>query len=441
MATYFVASGGSNTAPYDTWAKAATSIATALAAATSNGDFVVIQYDAVPSGDKELAADTTYTFAANIFFVSATNNSGSSWTATEMGTGNWIGNSTTNRGVILAGSDRQCWLYGLTIRTAGSTDDNITVGSGNGQTLLMHNCYLWSGNTSSSSTINLGNINGAYVRLTNCTLRFGNVNQNIFTNGRFDMIGGSVSSAGSAPTRLVDAGYGVSSTLTFSGVDLSHVTGTLVDNLTGATDIIFERCKLGSGVVVLASQTSNPTLASAAVFVRDCSSGDTHGLFGFYNALGSVVSDTGIYFTAGNSAQSWKIVTTANASRMAPFKTPTITWIAPGLSSITPRFEILRDGSSTAFTDNEVWAEFLIKSNSGSTLAAVYTDGIAIGATPSNQAAGAGLGSWTGESGTAWSGKIDSGSAVTPAELGDLTGSIFVGLASTTLYINPEVEV
>ncbi len=88
MADYFVASGGSNTAPYETWAKAATSLATALAAASTAGDQVIIQYNAVPSGDAELAADTTYTLAANIQIISASNDGGSAFTPTAMGTAN-----------------------------------------------------------------------------------------------------------------------------------------------------------------------------------------------------------------------------------------------------------------------------------------------------------------------------------------------------------------
>ena len=80
MADYFVSNSGSNTSPYDTWAKAATSLQTALTAASTNGDRVIIQYNAVPSGDAELAANVTYTIGANISIISASNNGGSSWT-------------------------------------------------------------------------------------------------------------------------------------------------------------------------------------------------------------------------------------------------------------------------------------------------------------------------------------------------------------------------
>ena len=118
MTTYFVASGGSNTSPYDTWAKAATSLQTALTAATSAGDIVVVQCNAVPSGDAELSADTTYTVAGDVFVVSASNDGGSAWTPSWMGTGSWIGNSTTNRSITLAGADTSSYWYGVTFRTA-----------------------------------------------------------------------------------------------------------------------------------------------------------------------------------------------------------------------------------------------------------------------------------------------------------------------------------
>lgn len=131
MANYFVASGGSNTSPYDTWAKAATSLATALAAATSGADNVIIQYNAVPSADAELAADTTYTVSSGVSVIAASNDGGSAWTPTAMGTGNWIGNSTTNRGLIMSGG-ATAYLYGLTLRVSGTTSDDIVLAGGAG---------------------------------------------------------------------------------------------------------------------------------------------------------------------------------------------------------------------------------------------------------------------------------------------------------------------
>jgi hypothetical protein len=176
-----------------------------------------------------------------------------------------------------------------------------------------------------------------------------------------------------------------------------------------------------------------------------------HGIFGYYDALGSVVSDTGIYYsTAPDSVQdgatakkqSWKITTTANCSAMAPFITPWIPYYNSATSAITPYIECLRDGNATAWTSAEVWAEFGVKTTTGGTQASFPTDWAGIAASGSAQADGAGLGSWTGEAGTAKSFKCDSGSSVTPAEVGDISGRICVAVASIsgTLYVDPQVR-
>lgn len=442
MADYFVASGGSNTAPYDTWAKAATSLQTALTAASANGDRVIIQYDAVPSGDTEVAADTIYTTTASRYtqIISASNDGGSAFTPTAMGTANWIGNSTTNRSITLgASNDSRVYVYGLTIRTAGSTLDFINLGTASGAALVLDGCYLWMGNTSTTALF-LGNNAGTCcnVHIKNTTLRFGatsNVIQSGVGGGNTLFENCTISSAGSAPSVLCTRGN-----VTFVGCDLSHVTGTLVGNILFPDVHVFQQCKLGSGVTVLATQTGNPTASSASAYVFDCASGDTHGLFGYYDALGSVASDTGIYYTSGAAAQSWKIVTTANATFLNPFKTPWINFYNAGTSAITPYLEILRDGSTTAYQDDEVWAEFSAKTTTGSTQASFSTDRMAVAGTPANQDAGAGLGSWTGEGGTAWSGKVDSGSALTPAEAGDIRGRVVVGEPSITVYVDPYIR-
>ena len=64
---------------------------------------------------------------------------------------------------------------------------------------------------------------------------------------------------------------------------------------------------------------------------------------------------------------------------------------------------------------------------------------MAILGTPANLDAGAGLGSWTGEGGTAWSGKADAGS-ITPAESGAIRGRWVVGEPSITVYVDPQIR-
>ncbi len=174
--------------------------------------------------------------------------------------------------------------------------------------------------------------------------------------------------------------------------------------------------------------------------LRDCSSGDTHGIMHYADAFGSVVSDAGIYYTTGAAGQSWKVVTTANCSAATPFVTPWIAAYHSGVASITPWLEILRDGSSTAYQDDEVWSEWAAKVTSGTVIGTSYSDGMPLLGTPANQDAGAGTGSWTGENATAWSGMCDSGAAFTPAEVGELLARIVAGEPSITVYVDPQIR-
>jgi hypothetical protein len=447
MATYFVASGGSNTSPYDTWAKAATSLATALAAATSNGDVVVIQYNAVPSGDKEVSSDTTYTAAANVSIVSASNDGGSSYTLTVMGTSNWIGNSTTNRSITFAGDDKTVYLYGLTVRVSGSTVDHITLANSLGQVVTADTCYLWLENTSSTAAIRLSTLVGAVASAINCVFRFGASGHSLRGVGYVEVIGGSVSSDGTIPTAMLTSGSADNMVLT--GVDLSAITGTLCGDSQAYARYVIERCKLGAGVEILAAQTSNPTAATPYVVVSDCSSGDTHTFFGAYNGVGRAVCSTACYVTAGAAAQSWEIITSANCSPSNPFITPWIDMYNSGTSEITPYIECLRNnGTATKYTDNQVWAEFSYKDTSGSTIASGNrTDrqaraDILAGTSATVQADGVGTGSWTiGSSNSPASFKCDSGTSMTPDEVGYIRCRIGIGIASVAnLFIDPQIR-
>jgi hypothetical protein len=442
MSTYFVSAGGSSTSPYDTWAKAANSLAAALALATANDDTVVIQYDAVPSADAELVSDTTYVLAGNICIVSASNNGGSSWSPAPMLGASWIGNSTTNCAVRFSGAFRALF-DGLTLRVSGGANDNIEVPqSGDGYHYELHNCRFWLASTSASSNVIIGAVAGnanGYVRLVNPTFVFGHASQKIQASCTVDVEGGGVLGSGLSPATLIFPSNNCTG-VKFSGTDLSQITGAIVgNNASNAAAVVLDRCKLGAGVAWLTTQ-SVLNKSGSSVTVIDCASGDTHGVFGYQDALGLLTTDAGVYVTASPAGASWKVVTTANASRHTPFVTPWVSTYWGATSEITPRIEVLRNGSSTAYTDSEVWGEFLVKVTSGSTLGTYHADRAALSAAGTAQAAGVGLGSWTGESGTAWSGKVDSGAPLTPAEAGDLSARVFVGAPSATVFVDPMIR-
>jgi hypothetical protein len=442
MARYFVSSIGSNTAPYDTWAKAATSLQTALTAANANGDEVVLSSGTIPAGDSALSADTTYTFAANVTLVSSTISGTADIAPSVMGTGVWIGSSTTNRGITLAGAFR-VRVVGITFRTAGSTADSLFMANTDGMQVTFEDCYFWHGNSATTSGIMFGNSDvQTCVIARNCVFRFGNAAQSVRVLGKVFIEGGSLSSSGSTPTAglftasVVDPAGGY---LDIEGFDCSLLAANPIigDCTSVALQAVIKRSKLGTSFVPLATQTTG-NRSGAEVTLLDCNDGDVNGFFGYYNGLGSLISDFGIYLTAGAAAQSWKITTTANAGPSSPFVTPWISGYNADVStSITPWLEALRDGSATPYTDAELWGEFMAKNTSGFPLASFFSDRLALGGTPASQPAGAGTGSWTGEAGTAVTMKLDSGSAFTPDEVGDISGRVGFAVPSATVYFDP----
>lgn len=438
MATYYVWDGGSNGAGTD-WTSAKTTLAGAIALASASGDVIKVAH--THTGDNALGADTTWTVLNNISIISVDKTSSDAPTA--MGTSAWLGSSTTSIALTLAGAYK-AFCHGITFRNAGSTNKAFAFGTSDGSAFELNSCYIWLGTSSASATISFGPAStlNSCTRVADSTLRFGATGQGILSIGVNEFVGCAVATAGSAPTTLFGDPVRSSHT-TVVGSDLSRCgAGTLVANQASFSTIFkFIQCKLGTNYVARATPSSPANLSNGETWIMDCSSGDTHGLFGYYNGQGALTSDTGIYVTSGPAQQSWKIVTTSNNSIERPFTSPWISYWNTATSSITPYFDILNSGSSTAYKDNEVWAEFCAKTTSGYTLGTFYTDRMAILGTPDPQATSSlGSGDWTGEGGTSWFGKIDSGSSFTPAEAGEIMGRVRVAAASATVYIDPVIK-
>lgn len=450
MATRFVSSTGSSTSPYDTWAKAATSLATAITGSAA-GDVFVID-NANPGAD--VTSNTTWTFVGSATVIASTNSGTSTITPTTMGTSAWLGAggaTSYSLAITASAASSRVYIYGITLRVAGSTNLGLSINAGDSMHFEFEDCYLWLGTTNGSPRINIGsNSSGgnAYCLFKECTFRFGATSQGLSPSGRVEFNGGEVSASGSAPTTLIGAQNNTQEVL-FFGANLSHVTGTLVASQTGSSaKFSFVQCRFGGGVVPMAAQTLT-NKSSALVFVQDCSDGDTHGLFGYYDAFGSVESDTGTRVTAGAAAQSWKITTTANCGFGTPFVTPWINLYSAASSATTYKLELLRNnGTATTYSDSEVWGEFSVKDNSGFTNSDVFTDRQALvdwAAGTSGSTAGrtgTGTGNWTiGASNSPASFIVDSGSSITHAENGHIRARVAVGLASVSnLFLDPQIR-
>lgn len=447
MAKYRVWSGGDNTGGADNtnWAQAYTTLAGAAAVATTSGDYILIHY----ASQEAIGADATVTLAAGVTIVAVDKDSSEAYR--KMDVDGWVGTSSGAYQYLLNTAAGQTAIYGLTIRNGGTASDSISLRQVDGGACYTEDVYIWIGSTGASSNCVLGYIPNdaqAYAQHKNMTIRFSAAAQNIIGTGRVEVIGGSVSSAGTSPSLLVEwtGGDPGGAEFTWSGGDLSHATGTLAgDSSSIAATIKFVQCKLASGFTALATQTVQ-NRSHAEVYIVDCDDGTNRGLWGYYNALGSVINEPTIYFTSGATGWAWKVVGTSNSTVHAPFTTPWIDYQNTVNTSITPYIEIFRDASTTAYTDAQVWAEWMAKTTSGSDKSAFAgsdrqsLDAIVAGTGASNQATGAGPTSWqTGTNGVDWSGKCDSGSAFTAAEDGALRGRIAV-VGAITVYVDPQIR-
>jgi hypothetical protein len=437
----FCSSTGSNTAPYNTWATAATTFAAAIAQASSAGDKIVVDVTNPPA---DVAAATTWTFLASVAVIASTNSGTATITPTTMGETAWLG-SAASFSITVSGAVA-VYFYGITFRIGGTSNAAISVNYTNGGSFVFESCLIWLGTTYAGAILNIGasgNGQKTYTKLVNTNFKYGASGHLTRLSGLFDAEGGSVLATGAIPATFIYPFVGFTGAV-FNGFDASALgSGTLVAGTTYSAAVVhFVQPKLGSGYIAR-SAYATPSLSSGEVWIHDGSSGSAQGLFGYYNDFGSIVSDTGVYVTAGAAAQSWKITTTANCSFTTPFVTPWVDQWNSTLTAITPSMEILRTDSTSAYTNADMWGEFTAKVTTGTPESTFYSsrqplaDYLA-GTAGTALATGTGTGNWTGAGATPWSGKVDSGASLTPAYAGYLRARLAVAVPSATIYLNPQ---
>jgi hypothetical protein len=437
MSAYYVKSTGSNTAPYDTWAKAATAIKTAIDYAVSQSDTSAIIYVDNAFTDT-ITASTVFTGYSTMQVIS-TSDTTNAPPLTYAAGATLDGSGTSGVDLTLNGGR---W-FGFTFKSGTGTGIcDISLNANNLYSGVWDSCSFYTGGTSSSTRINVGRDSTAaarvYTRTINCSFYWNATTHGFTAYQDWEDEGSDFCAGATVPATLLRAFGGRAR---WQGSDLTDIVGTLVNGTqNGVCRLELWGCKLGSGVTFLGSQTT----PGGDVFVYDCASDDTQYNFAHYNWLGSTTISTSIVMSSsdaakydGSNAHSF-VVTGVNATYATPYNSPWIDAYHDATAAITPYIEILRDGSTTAYTDKQVWAEFLAKVTSGSTRATFYTDKCGPLATAASQANGTGTANWTGENASAKSMKCDSGASFTPAESGHIRGRICVGDA-ITVYVNPKI--
>jgi len=437
MATYYynaqatgANNGSSKTDAFQTYAAF-------VAAMTVDGD---IGYHHAAS-QEELSATVTYTFQAsvNVFCIDFTTDA----LTDPHDVGGFVGSSTTNHGITLAGlSLTNIYISHLRMLMGGSSSRSNFINTGLNAPTISIGVLSFETNTHPNCVLELGSSNvGGSTRLIIDHLR---LTRNATTgntirlrNARIDLNNVSILGTSTAAVFAVTAAGGLT---IVKNSDFSNLASgaTLVGSIAATpAEIVFNNCKLPSNYVLLASSVDFVCRISAF----DCAVGDTHISFHVATDRGEVVVDTGKYANdnIGDANLSWKITTTAKVTRYTPFAVPPIPRRHRTTGSVTPWFAVAREGSASAFTNGEVWAEFSAKETDASVVMTVKSDKALNLATPANQTTD-GDTTWTGLGGTNWKGKVGE-QAFTVAEHGFIQGQLYVGLANAELRLDPQVRI
>lgn len=227
--------------------------------------------------------------------------------------------------------------------------------------------------------------------------------------------------------------------LIISDGDISAFTGTALVLLTnlGGQQILFQNLKI----------SATPAIASGAwpagnlsITLRNVDSGNTTYTFEYLNAYGTLSANGSVFAASGaafsGSGVSWKIVTTAATNSYSPFILPPLAIWGATLTAQTGTIQVAQASGSTALTDQQLWSDIDFSASAsfpnyswGSNRNAAPITG-----TGANQPTSAV--SWTGLT-TPVTQQLQNGFSAAAAGL--LQSRISVGIASTTLYVDPTI--
>jgi hypothetical protein len=322
----------------------------------------------------------------------------------------------------------------------GSSGNALTTFSGDGG--YFENCAFNSKSTNNGTGSGFafnGNVvsaigSGSY--LLNCTFTFGAAGQDLNSgaSGIGYIVGGSIALTGTAPAILLSTDNIANRWIgfTFRDVDLSGITGTLVDFSGSDGGIyLFENCKLASGV---APTIGTPIgLSMPALKMYNCDNAGTDYRYYIQSFLGLQKNENTIVRSGGASdgttSVSWNITTSSGANIAYPFIAEEIfQW--SNLASSTHTCTVYLT-SNTALNTNDIWLEFEYPGSASSPL----------GSLSSTRAAPlSALTSLTTDNST-WGGsttyKYKLVASFNPASAGVVKGRIFVAKPSVTVYVDP----
>lgn len=455
MANIYVRSAGSNTSPYDTWAKAATTLTAALAIATT-ADTVWIADD----HSESTASTVTLTFPTTPGLrVLGSPDHVSAPPTSVIGTPSAVIGTTLSNGITLS---RAAYIEAIAFQPGTSTGSgSITFGGTAANHIVAKNCSIALSGSGSSGRIALGGVgsgsnHGSYVKLVDCTAKFANATQKFaIQHGLVHVVNMAIDAAGTTPTTLLVGSGPAHGVLFWECGDLSNVSLTnLVDVSTdGVAQVTFRDVKLPSDITLATGSRTVP--GGMRLNVDNCASTGTNYVKHADWWEGTVDQETTIVRTSGASdgttSLSWHLQSTNSLYPDGPVYSPEIVvWNDTTGSAITVTMEYLHDtsaasgqgsGTGSAFQNNEMALEVVYQSLStgpkGTTVSSAPSGTLT---TASDNATGVGTGSWTTTGlTTPKSGKLTV--TFTPQAKGAIHARCALFPASKSVYVCPKLTV
>lgn len=442
MARIYVDSvSGSGTAPYDTWAKAATTIQAAITQWSGTADVIYVEDGHQDSGTTSVTISDTTSTQTNLIPIYRVDKADDSYSPTS-GVDTIQINISTNladltitantvwHGLNIFADDR--FIISATNQTTHFYDCWFDANT-NGQTFTIGNAshdgsILFKGCTFDSQGIGyLHNIRGALLRYTDCLFQLDN---GINANGLFQFpINGQV--------RLI-----------CEGCDFSPLPSSSNIFYIGSQDCVVEadfiNCDYPTSHVLV-----NGSFTHDDQVVRSWNSDDTGDLFlsEIYTLRGTVSTDTALYLTAGfthqdgNQNLSRKMAPSSSCAEHAPLRSIEIPFNYTGATGSSKTFtvECIED-FTTALQNDEAWIEIYCLETAASTKHALKSSRVLAGSTKADLSPGAGLGSWTGATGKR---SVKLSVSATPLATGLFKAVIYLGKyeSAKALWYNPQVTV
>jgi hypothetical protein len=452
MTTYCVDSAATGAGTGTTWTDAKTSVAAALAIAAA-GDIIQVKstHNFLP-----VAAITWTPPAGGVAIISVTPSGASGYSAFTPGAAESVGNAASAF-TISGAAGSGMYINGMVINggTAANAACIITLMSAvNSQSLIEAVNCTFDIKTSAAATINIGAASGTSglsnrFRAKGCTFIRSGSNTATFilmvrataelVNPTFSMTGASKPAALFGASNKSNQGH-----LIVRDADLTGHAATGYFDLTNWTEVtaIVENCKLHATPTLTTGTWGG---GNGSVLFRNCDSADTTYTFVYVNSYGTLTAENTDYVTTGgaqfNGAPvAWKVITTALATEFNPFILPPLAIWNTTVSAQTADIEIAQVNGATAFTDRQIWsdidfaasASFPNYTNQSNRNAQPFLGTGAAHATSTN--------TWTVPNIGASPVKQKLQNTFTAAETGLLTSQIKVGIASTTLWVNPAID-